>query len=170
MNININFSIKHRRNNQKGFTMLELLMVILVVGILASLGIPHYEAFVEGSRKAEAIAHSSAISKAIFLSQQEDPALGIVLANTGRTFLVDMEMPVAPNPNVLWDYEIYSMNGMLGIGDCQIAAWRTGKDNGGGMVVICWLFDVLNGEITGSQGFDGGQGIYKLGTCVGTTL
>jgi prepilin-type N-terminal cleavage/methylation domain-containing protein len=40
--------------SRKGFTMLELLMVVIVIGILASLAIPQYQSFMEKARAAEA--------------------------------------------------------------------------------------------------------------------
>ena len=40
--------------NKKGFTLLELLMVIIVVGILTSFAIPQYQSFVYKAHVAEA--------------------------------------------------------------------------------------------------------------------
>ena len=41
----------------KGFTLLEILIVVVIIGILASLAIPRYEKTVEHSRGTEAIAN-----------------------------------------------------------------------------------------------------------------
>lgn len=41
--------------NKKGFTMLELLMVVIIIGILATLALPQYMGFIEKARATEAI-------------------------------------------------------------------------------------------------------------------
>ena len=46
--------MKHRLNQSSGFTLLELLMVVIIVGILAALALPGYIRSVERARTAEA--------------------------------------------------------------------------------------------------------------------
>ena len=40
--------------NRKGFTLLELLMVVIIVGVLAAIGIPQYAASLEKAKGADA--------------------------------------------------------------------------------------------------------------------
>jgi len=51
--------------NKKGFTLIELIIVIVIVGILALVAIPRYFANVEKARKAEALSSMRAIREAI---------------------------------------------------------------------------------------------------------
>lgn len=47
-----------------GFTLLEILIVVVIVGILASLAIPRYQKSVESSKAAEAYANLNALREA----------------------------------------------------------------------------------------------------------
>lgn len=69
-----------------GFTLIELMTTIVIIGILATVAVPTYQDFVEKSKTAEAHTTFSAIAKAeltyyydnkIFLSTDSNPYLGI---------------------------------------------------------------------------------------------
>ena len=45
------------QRNQYGFTLIELMIVVIIIGILASIAIPAYQRYVTESRRTEAQAH-----------------------------------------------------------------------------------------------------------------
>src|SRR2546422_3085865 len=52
--------LRGRQRSEAGFTLMELLVVVLIVGILAAVGVPLYLGYVRDSRLAEAKALAGA--------------------------------------------------------------------------------------------------------------
>ncbi|MFH0839147.1 MAG: prepilin-type N-terminal cleavage/methylation domain-containing protein, partial [Candidatus Omnitrophota bacterium] len=50
--------------SKRGFTLLEVLMVVIIIGVLATLAIPQYTKTVEKARAAEAYSNLGTIRKA----------------------------------------------------------------------------------------------------------
>ena len=159
------------RNNNKGFTLLELLMVVLVVGILASFAVPEYSTIMEKARKTEAFQGVSYITKAIYIEEMENSDFIDNLNFTGSDYLDEINMPNSNNQgDGFWHFEIYDANGFLGNGDYQIDAVRTPKSWPGNIEIINFIFDITDGSITGEQERNiDGNFVNKTGTCIGTT-
>jgi type IV pilus assembly protein PilA len=65
--------LRRKLMNQAGFTLMELIVVVLIVGVLAAVGVPMYLGYVRDSRLAEAKALAGATLTAAQACAQNDP-------------------------------------------------------------------------------------------------
>ena len=69
---------------RRGFTLLELIVVIIIIGVLASIGVVQYTAMIEKGRKAEARAVLGSLRQLEVAQQQETGAyVALAALNSG---------------------------------------------------------------------------------------
>ena len=75
--------------NKQGFTLIELMVVVLIIGILTAIALPQYETAVEKSRMSEAMINAKAIVDASQRYFQANPNESTI---TNRNQIADVDL------------------------------------------------------------------------------
>lgn len=67
--------MKMNKTNQKGFTLIELMIVVAIIGILAAIALPAYQNYVKKARFSELLNASAAAKTAVEVCFQSNAAL-----------------------------------------------------------------------------------------------
>ena len=78
---------------QKGFTLIELMIVVAIIGILAAVAIPQYKDYVSRSKWAGAVTEIGSLKKQIGICMQEENNVG-----TECDTIVELQLAALPTP------------------------------------------------------------------------
>jgi type IV pilus assembly protein PilE len=87
--------------NKRGFTMVEIMVVLIIVSILAAMAIPNYNRSVERAKSRDAQTTLEAIYQSERLFQLDNQAFGTLGQLVAGNYIVD---PDPGNSNLDWDY------------------------------------------------------------------
>jgi len=96
---------------KKGFTLLEVLIVVIIIGILASIALPQYVATLEKSKSAEAASNIGSIRSALdrYWYQNNYDLTGATLPTDGSEGTLDIDNPNAVT-NRLYNYSVSGLS------------------------------------------------------------
>ena len=140
-----------KMNNKSGFTLLEILVVIIIVGVLASVAMPQLFANVERSRSSEALNTMGVVKRAIEVCANQFNGNGAT-CNTFAAIAVPDPSSAAGNTSAHFNYTIGASTAPAAacvaaagapagpVGDAaiyRIVANRVALDNGTAGDLVC---------------------------------
>ncbi len=133
------------RKDERGFTLVEVLIVVILVAILAAIAVPKYIQAVKGARASDAKVQINAILNAAKIYEQESgtwPSDLTVMEESGYVELDDATKRQ-------WTFQI--------VGDQQIQATSTAEMKGGAGHVVTYNIQEGRWEGYGFPKTEGGE-------------
>lgn len=161
------------RNSKKGFTIVELIIVIAVIAVLAAVLIPTFSNLIQKANEAKDTALVSNLNKAVAMDTSKNETVYDVLTTVRENAGYDVGKinAAATNNEILWDSAnncfVYSVNGEIKYipdtktkdveGDYDY--WKISsnqQDIADGKYSIYWNGENLTDTVTVKTGFDAG--------------
>jgi len=122
--------MKRAQRGTLGFTLLELLIVIIIIGILAAVALPQFAKLMRRSRLAEPKAICDALATGELAYYQEFNKF-VAIASHGAAS-TDLKVDIADASRTPWDYSV-----------------TTGTDS---TLAACFISGVTDGSVTANTG------------------
>lgn len=84
-------------NEQKGFTLIELMIVIAIIGILAAIAVPAYQAYVKKARFTEVVLAAASVRSNIDICFQDKDSYTLSNCDSLSKIGVDTATVIAPD-------------------------------------------------------------------------
>jgi type IV pilus assembly protein PilE len=98
------------RKNSGGFTLIELMIVVAIVGLLAAIALPSYLNYIIRANRAEAKAFMVSVASKEELVQLNSPATGYVSIADNAGFVSGLGFPVPDKVDENYDVSVVAVN------------------------------------------------------------
>lgn len=102
-------NIRKSMSSQKGFTLVELMIVIVIIGVLAAIAVPKFADSTDDAKAAKVLADFRTIDSALALYYAKNgsyPAAGYTALTTALEGTYIKKMPTAPSGYTAYTYTL----------------------------------------------------------------
>jgi len=130
------------RNKQKGFTMIELMIVVAIIGILAAIALPKFADMIEKSREGSTKGNAGAMKSANSIYYGDFQGVWPTTLNTFSTYKYSLYLDNIPQVKVTgkFDSNVTATTKPVGVTVVYVGANVVPSTSSSG-----WLYDSTNG-------------------------
>jgi prepilin-type N-terminal cleavage/methylation domain-containing protein len=132
-----------RRKNACGFTMIELMIVVAIIGILAAIALPKFADMIEKSREGSTKGNAGALKAATGIYYGDNPGVWPTTLDTANVFRYSLYIDGIPAVKVTGKFDFFS----IGYSPVGLAVSQAAGDVAPSTRSAGWLYDSTGGKL-----------------------